>query len=235
MLRTIVLLIAVIVAATFSAAAADWPASMEIGGFTVSGISGTSNPDGSGRATGKITIPGDGGCQVDLTRGPGGGVSGSTRSSFSICGVKIEGSLMLDERGMQGTGVIYTTGKPITDANITVTPQPGLSAKGKVEFSSAFSVNVTCDGGSQGISVHGSSPKQATLDTALAVYSFRGDIDVTASGQALAVTANRVFVERKGKVGGVTSSFGPLSCPVDISSGEANLNLGGTNVVIDLW
>ncbi len=216
-------------------ALADWPASMEIGGFAVTGITGTTGDDGSGKATGRIVIPGDGTCPVDLVMNSSGAVTGSARSGFTLGGVRIGGSFMLDDgHGLQGTGVIYTTGKQITDATISVDPQSGVSANGKVSLGSGFEVSVTCEASSRGISVKGSSQRDATLDTPIATYVFKGEVEVSCSGQAIVTTATG-DVERKGKVGGMTSEFKGVSCQVDPASGEGEMNVGGTNITIDLW
>lgn len=223
-----------LVFALISPVLADWAGSMQIGGFTVNSISGTTKADGSGKATGKIAIPGDGSCQVDLVMNAAGGVTGSTRASFTISGVRIDGSLLLDRRGLQGTGIIYTSGRPITDANITVSAQSGLTANGKVNLGPGFAIPVSCDVSSRGVTVKGSSPRTATIDTPVAVYTFKGDVEVSSSGQAIKTTA-KGSVERKGKVSGGVSSFDKLSCQLDPASGQGNLNVGGANIAIDLW
>lgn len=230
----ITVLIAIMVMIAAPVMAADWPSTMDVGGFEVTSIVGTSNPDGSGRAVGKVTIPGDGSCQIDLTRSASGSVTGSTRSSFSIAGVRIDGSFILDRAGLQGTGVVYTSGKQVTDANITVNARSGLSGNGRVNLGSGFSIGVTCDGGAGGFNVRGSSSRTATQDEAMAVYTFRGDIELSNSGPALVATAKGT-IERKGKVGGVVSPPVSVSCPVDIASGKADFNANGTSISFNLW
>ena len=217
-----------------SPALADWPSSMELGGFEVTGITGSTNDDGSGKATGKIAIPGDGSCQVDLVMNAAGAVTGSTRSGFTMSGVRVDGSFIIDRSGLQGTGVIHTNGKQITDANISVSANLGMSANGKVSLGNGFSISVTCEAGSGGVSVRGSSPREASVDTPIATYNFKGDVDVSCSGQSIVTTA-RGNVERMGKVGGMTTEFKDISCQIDPSSGQGDMNVGGTSISIDLW
>jgi hypothetical protein len=216
------------------AGAAQWPATMQIGGFSVTGIKGTTNPDGSGRASGRVSIPGDGDRPVDLARTASGVVTGSMRGGFSLSGVRVDGSFLLDRRGLVGTGVVRTGGRPITDANLTLSPGRGVSGRGRVSLGSGLSVAVTCDVGNRGVSVRGSAPRQVSVDTPLAVYTFKGDVDLSASGTDLVASA-KGNIERKGKIGGMVSTFGPLSFKVDVTSGQASVNVGGTDITIDLW
>jgi hypothetical protein len=227
-------MIAGVVAAALAAPVfADWPATLEIGGFTVSDVRGTTNPDGSGRATGRLSLPGRGSCRVDLACTASGVVTGSTRSSFLLGGVRIDGSFLLDRRGMQGTGAVQTRGRPISDANLTVNPR-NVMGRGRVRLSSDLSIVVTFEVSQQGVSVRGSAPRQASVDTPLAVYTLRGVVNISASGASLKATAEG-NVERQGKIGGMVSTFGPLSFDVDPASGEARLSVGGANITFDLW
>jgi len=223
-----------IAAGALAAAAADWPPTMEVGGFRITGINGTTNPDGSGRGRGRLSIPGDADHPVDLARTASGVVTGSMRVSFSLSGVRIAGSFLLDRRGLVGTGTVRTGGRPISDANLTISPGSGVSGWGRVNLGSGFSVTVTCEVGGKGISVRGNASRQASIDTPLAVYTFKGDVELSASGTDLVATA-KGNVERKGKIGGMVSTFGPLSFTVDVRSGQATANVGGTDISIDLW
>lgn len=236
MCRIAVIAIVVIVAAALlgGQAVADWPKSIQVGGFAVTDVRGTTNPDGSGRATGKVQIPGAGGCPVDLARSATGIVTGSTRSSFSIGGVRVEGSFMLDSRGFLGTGTIHIQGRPVSDANLTVNPKGRVFAKGSVRLSSGFCVPVTCEVRDRGVTVSGSGPREASLDTPLALYKFKGDVIVSVSGTRLKTSA-KGNVERKGKIGGMVSTFGPLVIDVDPATGDGQLNVGGAGITIHLW
>jgi hypothetical protein len=156
------------------------------------------------------------------------------RSSFTLSGVRLEGSFLLDRQGLQGTGTVHTGGKPISDANIRVDSRNGAAGRGRVYFSPGFSVGVAVEVGQRGLSVKGSSPRQVSIDTPLALYTFKGDVDVSSVGSALKTSAKGV-VERKGKIGGMISAFGPLSFDVNPTTGVARLNAGGADIAVDLW
>lgn len=215
-------------------ALADWPKSFEVGGFQITGITGSTNQDGSGRATGKLNLRGGGALPIDLSRTSAGVVTGSSRAGFTVGSIRIDGSFILDRRGLQGTGIIHTQGRPITDANITVSPRSAATARGRVRLAPGMDVNVTCEVGQQGAITRGSTNRQVSIDTPIAVYTFKGNIELSSAGTALAATAKGT-IERKGKIGGVVSSFGPLTFNVEIATGKANLNIAGTNISLDLW
>lgn len=215
-------------------AEAEWPESMDLGGFTLSGIKGSVSEDGSGHATGKVAVPGGGNCRVDLTRSSAGLVIGSTRTSFNIGGVRVDGSFMLDRRGMQGTGTVQTQGQPICDANLVVEPRKGITGNGIVRLGRGLSVRVTCAVDQRGVTASGSLPCKASIETPLAIYTFKGDIDVSASGANIKTVA-KGNIERTGRIGGMSSTFGPLVFEVDPASGKAEVNVGGAGITIDLW
>jgi len=236
MLRIIcvTLVIGLAALAAGAAAAAEWPSSVTVGGFTVSRIVGTVNPDGSGRATGRLEIVGDGTCRVDLARSASRVITGSTRASFTLGGVRIDGSFMLDRDGLRGVGAVHTGARPVSDANISVSPRGGASGRGRINFGPGFSVGVTFEVKEQAVAVNGSAERQVSVDTPLALYTFRGEIEVSASGTGLK-TMGKGSVERKGKIGGTVSTFGPLAFEVDCRSGEAQVGVGGTTISFDLW
>lgn len=213
---------------------ADWPSSLEVGGFKVSDIRGTMDDNGSGRATGKLALPGGGSTQVDLACTSAEVITASCRSGFTIANVRIDGTFLLDRRGMQGTGTINTKGKPISDANITVDPKRGVTGRGKVHLGSGFSVPVNFEISTSGVSVKGSAPRQASVDTPLALYTFKGNVTVSSSGTALKTTATG-SIERTGKIGGMVSTFGPITFEVNPQTGDAQVNIGGANITIELW
>ncbi|MEN6371122.1 MAG: hypothetical protein ABFD64_03830 [Armatimonadota bacterium] len=214
--------------------AAEWPETMELGGFTISNIKGSSDADGSGRATGSVAVPGGGSCRVDLARSAAGLVIGSTRASFNISGVRIDGSFMLDRSGMQGTGTVQTHGQPVCDANLVVEPGKGITGSGVIRLGRGMSVQVACDVDQRGVTANGSLPCRASIETPLAVYTFKGEIGVSASGADIKIVA-KGNIERTGRIGGMSSTFGPLVFDVDPASGQANVNVGGADITIDLW
>lgn len=217
------------------AASADWPSTVDVGGFSVTDIKGATNADGSGTATGRVQMPGGGSCSIDLKQTASGLITGSGRGSFTIGGVRIDGnSIILDRRGMQATGVIHTRGKAISDADFGVDPRSGVSGNGRVHLGSGFSISCSFEVRDGGVSASGSAARQASADTPLAVYAFSGTVELSGSGADLKALA-KGSVERQGKIGGSVNKFGPLSGDVDIASGEAKLNVGGANVSINLW
>jgi len=230
------LLIAILVAAVcVSGSAADWPATLELGGFTITNIVGETKSDGSGKAVGRFVVPGDGTCQIDLTKSSSGSIMGTMRSGFNYGGLRVEGSFILDRRGLEGTGSVRTSIKPIQDANLRFDAKSGITGSGRVYLGQRFAVPVRFDIKPTGLSsVGGMASRQVSTDTPLAVYTFRGDVSVSAEGTGIKTTA-RGIIERRGKIGGMTSSFGPLTFDVDVISGEATVNVGGTDLVLDLW
>ncbi|MEN6521255.1 MAG: hypothetical protein ABFD46_08925 [Armatimonadota bacterium] len=214
--------------------AADWPETMELGGFTISNIKGSSDADGSGRATGNVAVPGGGNCRIDLSRSSAGLVIGSTRTSFNVGGVRIDGSFMLDRRGLQGTGTVQTQGQPICDANLVVEPGKGITGNGVVRLCREMPVKVSYAVDQQGVTANGFLPCRASIETPLAVYTFKGNIEVSASGADIKIVA-KGNIERTGRIGGMSSAFGPLVFNVNPASGQANVNVGGADITIDLW
>lgn len=230
-----ILMLAIVIIAVLAApVCAEWPESMELGGFKISNIKGTTNQDGSGKAVGRVMIPGGGSCKVDLTRSASGLVMGSSRASFTVGSVRIDGSFLLDRRGMQGTGTIQTQGLPILDANLVVDPSNGITGSGVVRLGKGIAVRVTCEVSTQGVQAHGTIPCRASIETPLAVYTFNGDVDVSTVGARIRTVA-KGSIERTGRIGGMSSSFGPLVFDVDPVSGQAQVNVGGADVNIDLW
>lgn len=229
----IVLIVLCVCTALTAPAFAQWQTSMEIGGFSVTEIKGEIGADGSGRATGKLQLPDSGSCGVDLTRTASGVVTGSTRSNFTVNSIRIEGGFLLDRNGLRGTGTLYTRNKSVSDANISMNSRGEVSGQGKVRFGSDFSIDVDFTVNRSGINISGTASRQVSIDTSLAVYVFKGDIELSSSGDSL-VTVAKGSIDRKGKIGGVVTTFGPLTFNVD-ATGKANPNVGGTNIAIDLW
>ncbi|MBI2844538.1 MAG: hypothetical protein HYX78_14175 [Armatimonadetes bacterium] len=215
-------------------AAAEWPESIEVGGFAISQIKGSTNPDGSGRATGKIAIPDAGTPTIDLVKSGSGVVTGSMRSRLAIRDVRIDGSFMLDRSGLQGTGTVHTQGRPVQDANLVIDAKSGVKGKGRVRLGQKLVVPVEFVVSRREISLSGSAPCEVSIDTPLAIYKFKGDVVLSVAGIALRTKAAGI-VERRGKIGGMVSTFGPLSFEVDPSSGKGNLNVGGATISVDLW
>lgn len=230
-----ILMVAVVMMAVFAAPVyAQWPESMELGGFNISNIKGTTNQDGSGKAVGRIAVPGGGSCNVDLTRSAAGLVMGSSRASFSVGAVRIDGSFLLDRRGMQGTGAIRTQELPISDANLVVDPSRGVTGSGVIRLGRSMAVRVTCEVDPQGVRAYGTIPCRASIETPLAIYTFNGEVEVSTEGTRIKTVA-KGSIERTGRIGGMSSSFGPLIFEVDPASGQAQVNVGGANINIDLW
>ncbi len=227
--------VAVLALSGATLAAADWPTTAEVGGFTINNIRGTTSPDGSGKASGRLMLPGGASCAVDLTRSSIGVITGSTRASFTIGQVRIDGSCILDRRGLSGAGgIVHTKGKPVTNAEFTVNATSGLTGRGQVRLSSQFAVPVSFRVSPQEVSVNGSAPRQATASTPLADYSFSGTVTVSSSGSGIRTTASG-NVERRGKIGGMVSAFSGVTFEVDPQTGEATVNVGGSVVTLDLW
>jgi len=209
----------------------QWPSQMSIGGFQITDIRGTVNPDGSGSATGTLQVPNTGSTSVTLLRSARGDITGTT----SINAGKIRGSFTLSSSGLRGQGTVDCPPRRIVNASIAVSPRGDASGSGRLELGRlAVSVDFTVYGSS--CSFRSTSPARvrAQVDTAVASYSFEGNLTVRCEGGRVSATVSG-RVERTSKVGNQVSSFDIPNTSVDLSNGQCTVNVGGVNITFSLF
>jgi hypothetical protein len=220
------------VAAGSGVAVADtwaWPSEMSLGGFTVSGIRGSVNPDGSGNATGNLELPGMLGQRATLSRNGGGVVEGSVAVSLRMSVCEIQGNFSLDAQGMRGRGAtIKLTPRSIVEAQGTFTASGQFAGNGRLALGNV-GVPVRFTVSRDSVDVSGSTSVQTQADTPLAGYAFSGDAKVTAPGGRLAVVASG-SVRRSGKLSNAVSTTSVSNIQVNPNDGSGSVTIDGVNV-----
>ncbi len=216
-----------------SALAADWPSQMTIGGFTVTNIRGTTNPDGSGKATGTLVIQGCPGQEIQLAKSPNGSVSGVVSFNENIGGVGIQALLNLSSSGLSGRGTVKIIPKPIADVSITVDSRgrfngSGRLSLGRLNIDSRFNIS------SSSLSVEGSASVRDQQETALAIYTFQGNLQVQVERGRLGAKANGI-VTRTGKLSNQTSQQIIRDEVVNINDGTMKVSVDGVSVTFRLF
>ena len=207
MLRTVLILsltalVLILSASCLFGAGWQWPSSMDIGGYSVTGIRGETNADGSGSATGMLQISGVGGQKISLTRSARGDITGVSSLSGRMSGVDLQGNLALGGSGLQGAGKVSLGGL-------------GMSAK--------FS------GTNGSLSFVGSAPVRKQEDTPLAVYTFDGGINLQGGPGRITITASG-HVQRTGKLANQVTDYNVSGVQVNCSDGRGTVNVGGVSV-----
>lgn len=206
----------------------QWPSQMIIAGFTVTGISGRANADGSGSASGVLQIPGLGNHRVDLSRSARGDVTGTASITARASGAEIQGSFTLTGSGLKGQGTVRLSPGAVTGASISISSSgqatgSGRAAVGRTQVPASFAAS----GGS--FNVSGSASVQDEQGTALANYRFSGSVTLQASGGRMAAVANGQ-VTRRGKLADQSTTYAVSNAQVDLSSGRCTVNAGGVSV-----
>lgn len=209
----------------------DWPSQVTVGGFSVTNI----NPSSSTSARGTLQVPGVGGRDFSLSRSSKGDITGSGSISGRVSGVDIQGDFKLDNSGLKCRGgVVKTSPKPITDADITVSNRGDLSGRGRMELGSNR-VNVDINASGSNIRISGSTSARASAETQLAKYSFDGKLELQGgSGGSVGVVAQGK-VERRGKLAEQVSTYNVSNIKVDPSNGNGAANIDGVNVTFDFF
>lgn len=207
----------------------QWPSQMNIAGFSITGISGSTRADGSGSASGTLQIPGAGGQMVELTRSSRGDVTGTASLNARMSGAEIQGSFSLSNSGLRGQGVVIRSSpKPITDATVTITSSGQASGSGRLALSrNTVGINFSISSGS--FNVSGSSSVRDSTSTALATYDFSGNLSIQGNSGRVSGTV-RGSVQRTGKLADQPSSYQVSDVPVDVGSGRCTVNIGGVSV-----
>lgn len=229
-MRAIALILELMIMAAGSWAADwQWPAQMTVGGYQITNIRGSANPNGSGSATGTLQISNLGNTNVSLTRTARGDVTGS--ASIDTRGVR--GNFTLSNSGLRGRGSVECSAKTIDS------PAIGISARGEASGSGRMSLgrlNASVDFSVSGssCSVGGVAPVKAQIDTAVATYKFDGRLNIQgSSGRISATVTGRI--ERTGKLTNQVTTTNIPSTSVDISNGQCTVNVGGVSVTFTLF
>lgn len=225
--------LACIFASTCSAQTSEWPSEMTIGGFTIIGIRGSVNSDGSGSASGTLHMPIVNNPRVSLTRSARGDVTGNTSISIRLSGYEIQGNFVLDNSGMHGRGSMKTPARPISDASFTVDRDGQFSGTGRMELG-AINMPVRFTVGPGNASISGSASVRTQADTPLASYVFSGELTLNGGLGRASITATGT-VQRTGKLTNQVTSWTVSNVPVDPSSGIGRVNVDGVNVTFDFF
>jgi hypothetical protein len=232
MSRTSLLLAAVVAVALAPASVAqtwDWPAEMSLGGFSVTGIHGNVNPDGSGSATGSVQIPGVPGQKVALTRSARGDIFGNVSMAARVSGAEIQGAFALDAGGLRSRGaVIKLVPRSVIEAVIAVSTGGQFTGTGRVALGN-ISMPVKYAISRESFSLDGSTTVCAQADTPLATYTFSGDMKLDAGGARIWLTA-KGSVQRTGKLSNQVSTTRVSDVQVNVMEGTGTVSVEGVAV-----
>ncbi|MEN6356254.1 MAG: hypothetical protein ABFD83_04130 [Armatimonadota bacterium] len=227
-----VLLISSAITCTADEQAWQWPEKLTIAGFNITDIKGTTRPDGSGSATGTLSLGSLGSQSISLGRSSKEVITGSISLSANSAGADIQAKLVLDENGLAGKGTIKSSPKLIADASMSVTGAGVISGSGRVALG-GLSVPVDFEIG-RSFNVNGSVNVGKQVDTPLALYAFSGSLDLRGDSGKILVFANGK-VQRTGKVANQTSVESVSDAAVNPSDGQAIINVGGVNVTFKFF
>lgn len=208
----------------------QWPEKMSIGGFNINDINGTVKSDGSGSATGTISLPGAYAQKISLTRSSRGDVTGSLSIDGKAAGVDMQGSFTLNNSGLTGRGAIKTSPKPVSDASISIDSRGQMSGSGRVSFGS-LSIPVKFSANNGSLSLSGSASNKAQADTPLALYKFDGDMQLTVSQGRMELNASGK-VQRTGKLANQVTNYTVSDVQVNLSNGQGTCDVGGVNITL---
>jgi len=235
MTRTALLLaISLLAGAAGAAHSADtweWPAEMSLGGFSVTGIRGSVNPDGSGGATGSTQIPGVLGQKVVLTRTARGDISGNVAVAARISGAEIQGAFALDAGGLKcRSAMIKLIPRSVIEAATTVSTGGQFAGTGRVVLGNV-SVPVKFAISRESFSLGGSTSVQTQADTPLATYTFSGEMKLDAGGARIWLAA-KGSVQRTGKLSNQVSTTRVSDVQVNVMEGTGIVSVEGVSVTL---
>lgn len=222
------LLVFFVLTGTAYGADSSWPDQMTIAGFSVTGIRGSVNPNGSGAARGTLVIPGVAGVPVSLTRSANGDVSAVCTVNLRVDGAEVEGNGRLNSSGLRIDGSVQGSVKPVYDAVLSVDPSGSFQGKGRIVLNS-LSVPVTVSITTSSLTIRGSVSVESQCDMQLASYRFTGTLAAEGGAGRLVLTASGK-VERKGKLADQVSTHSVRGLPVNLSDGTGAADVGGVNV-----
>lgn len=233
-MKTIAILTALVILTAVGAFAADWewPAQMSLGGFQVTGISGTVNPNGSGNAAGTLQIPGLGNSNINLSRSPNGNITGSVSIDTRTFAGSLRGSFVLSNGGLGGRGTVECYSKSIDSSEIGITNRGEARGSGRMGLGRA-SAQVDFNVSSSSCNISGDLPVKAQVDTPMATYKLDGRLAIRAAGGSLSGMLSGQ-IERTGKVSNQVTTTNIPNTRVDLSNGQCTLSVGGVNVTFSV-
>ncbi|MGC8862281.1 MAG: hypothetical protein ACP5R5_05820 [Armatimonadota bacterium] len=212
----------------------EWPSEMNLGGFSVTGISGTVNPDGSGTAVGQVQIPGVVPPKVTLTRSARGDISGGVSMAARMSGAEIQGPFTLDAGGLNSrAAVIKLVPRSVVDATATVSTGGQFSGTGRMPLGQ-LNMPVKFAVSRESLSVTGSCSVQARSDTPLATYTFTGEMKLASAASGLRLTAAG-SVRRTGKLSDQVSTTQVTDVDVSIATGTGTVTVEGVAVTFSFF
>jgi len=213
----------------------QWPADMNIGGFSITGIRGNVSSNGSGNASGILQLSSLNNPQINLTRSAGGNVSGNTTVSLvRPFGYDIQARLTLDNHGLKGKGTFKTPLKPVVDASITIETSGQISGSGKMDLAPAVVMPVKISMPTNSFSITGKTPSHAQADTPLATYSFSGELKLDCTNMKTQITASG-SVQRTGKLSSQVAVTKISNVLVNPNDGTGKAVIDGVTIVFDFF
>ena len=207
----------------------QWPAQMALGGFALTGVSGSVKADGSGGATGTLQIPNLGNTAIKLTRSARGEIAGRASINTRL----VRGDFTLSNNGLRGSGTIDCSPRWIGSSAISISPQGETSGNGRMDLG-RLSATVDFSASNSSCSVSGSAPVSAKIDTSVATYKFDGRLVlVGGSGRMSGTLSGRV--ERTSKLASQVTTFNIPNTSVDMSNGQCSINVGGVSVTFAVF
>lgn len=212
----------------------EWPAEMQLGGFKITGISGTVRPDGSGEATGVVLIPRIPGQKAALKRLANGEILAEVAMNARVSGAELVGSYVLDARGMRSRRAeIKLIPHSVVDVDATVDPGGRFFGSGRVKLNQLIlPVKFSIAGDS--LVLGGSTEIQSQSDTPLAKYTFSGELRLSAQGSQILLTASGV-VRRVGKLSNQSATITVSNVGVDAVQGTCVITIEGVAVTFRLF
>lgn len=222
----------ILVATGVSAADWQWPASMSLGGFQISGISGSVNANGSGSATGTLDIPNLGDYRVNLSRSPQGSVSGGFSLDARISGGSLRGSFSISNSGAKGRGSLQCGSQTIDASDMDITNRGEARGGGRLSLGK-LNPQVDFKASASSCSFSGEAPVSAQVDTPMASYKLNGRLSVRSSGGPVTASLSGQ-VQRTGKVSDQVTTTNIQNARVDLPSGQCTVNVGGVSITFSI-
>ena len=205
----------------------SWPARMTVGGFAITGISGSDDS-----ASGSIRIPGVGDKPISLSRSSGG-VTGTLSLSARMSGADLQGDFNLDSGGLRGRASIRCNPKTIADASVTISSNGRATGSGSISFGS-LNMQAAFDISGSSLALSGSAACRSHAENTIADYDFSGSLDLSGSGGRMVLTA-RGSVQRKGKLADKVTTEDVSGINVDPNNGQGKVNVDGVTVTFSFF
>ncbi len=232
-LLVLVGLLAGVLSVSANAAGWAWPTEMTIAGFSISQISGNVGADGSGTATGNISIQGAGQKPIKLIRSSSGNITGNLELNTRLSAAELDGSFVLSSGGLKGKGAIRCNPKSVNDATIEFASNGKATGNGHVTLGN-IRVAVNFAVSESSLSLNGSAPAKAHADSPLAGYDFAGTLELSVNDGRMLVTA-KGEVKRTGKITNEVTQENVSSVSVDPADGQGKVNVKGVSVTFSFF